>query len=157
MKNNAFKLVELLNEKNMTISTAESLTGGLLAGTIVSVPGASNVFNEGYITYSNEAKARIFGVSKEDLDNFSAVSKEVCMAMCIGAKNNAYSDIGVSTTGIAGPDGGTKETPVGTVFIGVSFNGKTVAERYCFTGDRQEVRIKTVEYAIDMVIDTLLK
>ena len=155
MKKKAQKLIRLLKEKNMTVSTAESLTGGLVAASLVDIAGASNVFNEGYITYSNEAKERILGVSGNDLADYGAVSESVATAMCKGCMRVSGSDIGISTTGIAGPDGGSKEKPVGTVYIGVTTKDKTDVRKYVFSGDRDEVRNQTVETALLMAISII--
>lgn len=103
------KLVRLLAKKQMTITTAESCTGGLIAGTIVNVAGASDVLNEGYVTYSNEAKQRLVHVKAETLERFGAVSEETAREMAAGAAKAAGSDVAISATGIAGPGGGTKE------------------------------------------------
>ena len=116
---------KILMEKNITISCAESCTGGLFASTLTDIPGISAVFKEGLVTYSNEAKMDILGVKKETLDKFGAVSAETAMEMAIGLKKKSQSDICISVTGVAGPDGGTEETPVGTAYIGLVYgNGE---------------------------------
>lgn len=144
-------VVKKAKEKGLKIATVESCTGGLLAGTIVDVSGASDCFDEGFVTYSNEAKMRAVGVSKLTLDEYGAVSKECAMEMAKGAAINAKADIAVSTTGIAGPTGGTKDTPVGRVYIGVYAKGKTKAFEYNFSGTREIIRKRSVVSALNIL------
>lgn len=148
-------LVRLLKEKNMTVSTAESCTGGLIAGAIINAAGASDVLNEGYITYSNEAKERLVGVSHETLEKFGAVSEETAREMAIGAAKAAGSGVGLSSTGIAGPGGGTQEKPVGLVYIGCSVNGEVKVKKLQFHGNRMENRLHTVEEALKLAAEIL--
>lgn len=148
-------LVRLLKEKNMTVSTAESCTGGLIAGAIINAAGASDVLNEGYITYSNEAKERLVGVSHETLENFGAVSEETAREMAIGAAKAAGSSVGLSSTGIAGPGGGTQEKPVGLVYIGCSVNGEVKVKKLQFHGNRMENRLHTVEEVLKLAAEIL--
>lgn len=117
------KIVRELQNRGYTITTAESCTGGLLAGRILNVSGASAVYNEGHITYSNEAKERLLGVSHDTLEQFGAVSEQIAAEMALGAARVASANVGLSTTGIAGPGGGTPEKPVGLVYIGCAING----------------------------------
>jgi len=133
---------KLLLEKNLTISTAESCTGGLVSATLINYPGVSSVFMEGCVTYSNEAKINRLGVKKETLDKFGAVSEETAREMAQGIAENFKTNIGLSTTGIAGPGGGSKEKPVGLVYIGIYINGKTIVKKFIFEGNRQEIRLK---------------
>lgn len=126
MENLPEMLVKTLSEKGLKIATAESCTGGLISKMITDVSGASAVFDCGVCSYANEIKAKILGVSEDDLKEFGAVSKEVAMQMAQGVRELSGADIGISTTGIAGPTGGSDLKPVGTVFIGVS----TVAKNY---------------------------
>ena len=142
---------KLLVEKNLTISTAESCTGGLLAGTLINYPGISEIFMEGAITYSNEAKMKRLGVKKETLDKFGAVSEETAREMAQGIAREARTNIGVSTTGIAGPGGGTEEKPVGLVYVGLCINGETKVKKFNFFGDRERVRRRSVLEAIDWI------
>lgn len=137
-------VVEMLSERHMTVTTAESCTGGLLSGRLINVPGASDVLNEAHVTYSNEAKERILHVPHEILENYGAVSEETARAMAEGACRISGSDAALAVTGIAGPGGGTEEKPVGLVYIGCCVNGNTKVERFCFTGNRQKNR----EYAV---------
>lgn len=149
-------VVELLSERNLTVTTAESCTGGLIAGTLVNVAGASDVLNEGYVTYSNEAKERILGVSHETLETYGAVSARTAKEMAEGAARAAGSDAALSATGIAGPGGGTEEKPVGLVYVGCHLNGETTVKECRFSGDRRENRMRTVETALLMLKDRLI-
>lgn len=149
------KLVELLIEKGYTISTAESCTGGLVAATIVNVSGASNVFNEGYVTYANSAKEKLAFVKRDTLNEFGAVSRQTAAEMAEGCCKNAAADVGISTTGIAGPAGGTLEKPVGLVYIGCSVKGKTIVEKHVFSGDRTRIRNNAVNCAIKLAINSI--
>lgn len=149
------ELVRLLAKKRMTITTAESCTGGLIAGTIVNVAGASDVLNEGYVTYSNEAKQRLVHVKEETLAKYGAVSEETAREMAVGAAKAAHSDVAISATGIAGPGGGTKEKPVGLVYIGCCV-GKEIRVKECrFSGTRIENRLQTVKTALQLAIEML--
>ncbi len=149
------KVVELLKEKKYTITTAESCTAGLLAGTIMNVPGASEVFNEGYITYANESKMKLLGVKKETLDQFGAVSHQTAEEMAEGAAKFAEAQVALSVTGIAGPGGGTKEKPVGLVYIGCYVNGIITVKECHFHGERNENRRDTVRTALELLIEEL--
>lgn len=144
----ATRLVSILNDKKYTITTAESCTGGLVAASIVGVPGASSVLNEAHITYSNEAKNRLLKVSTDTLDSVGAVSFQTAKEMAKGAAELAGANCAIVTTGIAGPTGGTDEKPVGTVYIGYYINEKLYVEKHLFTGDRNEVRLCTVLTAL---------
>ena len=142
--------MEKLIYSGITISTAESLTGGLLTSLIVDVPGASGTLLEGVIAYSNEAKTVTLGVREASLREFGAVSEEVCREMAIGAKKRAGSALAVSTTGIAGPSGGTDEKPVGLCFVGLAVDSGTYCRRFIFPGDREMVRELAAHYALDL-------
>lgn len=149
------ELVTKLTKNNYTISTAESCTGGLLAGAIVNVSGASAVFPGGFVTYANEMKNRFAGVSNKTLEQYGAVSEQTAGEMAVGCAKMAGTEVGLSTTGIAGPEGGTSEKPVGLVYIGCAIHGKVTAERHIFKGSRSEVRQQAVEAAIDLAIHLL--
>lgn len=151
------ELVKKLTNKGYTITTAESCTGGLLSAAIVNVSGASKVLNSAYVTYANEAKEKLAHVSHETLARTGAVSKETAAEMCLGCTRTADADIGLSTTGIAGPGGGTPQKPVGLVYIGCCLHGKVVVSRHIFEGSREEVRKHTVEAALDLAIQCLDK
>lgn len=140
---------KLLVDKGLTISTAESCTGGMVAAALVNYSGISSAFMEGAVTYSNEAKMARLGVNKETLDEFGAVSEETAIEMAEGIARTAGTNIGISTTGIAGPGGGTDEKPVGLVYVGLSINGKTEAKKFNFNGDRQKIRLRTMMNALD--------
>lgn len=149
-------IVTLLKEKQMTVTTAESCTGGLLAGRIMNVPGASAVYSEGYITYSDQAKAKLLGVSEDTLKEFSAVSAETAAEMAEGACKAAGADAALSVTGIAGPDGGSKEKPVGLVYVGCCVNGKVRTEEFHFTGNREKNRDYAVVRALTVLREELI-
>ena len=149
-------VVELLAEKGFHITTAESCTGGMIAGTLVNVAGASEVLNEGYVTYSNEAKERLVRVSHQTLEQIGAVSEQTAREMAEGAARAAKAEAALSATGIAGPGGGTAEKPVGLVYIGCYLNGKTTVKECRFTGNRMENRLHTVETALEMLKERLL-
>ena len=129
----------------------ESCTGGLIAARLVNVSGASNVFSEGYITYSEEAKAKMIGVNPETIKKYNVVSEEVAYEMASGGAKTANADVAVSVTGVAGPLGGTKEIPVGTVCIGVYYKNKVITEKFLLNGDRLQVRNQAVDKALEMV------
>ena len=147
-----YELVTKLTNKHYTIAAAESCTGGLLAAAIVNVSGASAVLNCSFVTYSNEAKERLAGVRHETLSQYGAVSSQTAGEMALGCARAAGADVGLSTTGIAGPDGGTREKPVGLVYIGCAVHERLTVERYMFSGDRFSVRQQTVKAALDLAI-----
>ena len=144
-------VVYLLKKKGMTLTTAESCTGGLIAGRIVNVAGASDVFCEAAVTYSNQAKHRRLHVKKSTLKEYGAVSEETACEMAFGAADAAKADIAVAVTGIAGPDGGTPEKPVGLVYIACACGEEVTVERHVFNGNRAKVREQTVIRALDLV------
>lgn len=148
-------VVELLAQKKMTVTTADSCTGGLIAGTLVNVAGASDVLNEGYVTYSNDAKERLVGVKHETLEEYGAVSEQTAREMAEGAAKAAGADAALSATGIAGPGGGTEEKPVGLVYIGCYVNGETTVKECRFEGSRMENRLHTVETALQLLLRQL--
>ena len=149
------KIVKELQKKNYTITTAESCTGGLLAGRLLNVSVASSVYNEGHITYSNDAKERLLGVSHETLATYGAVSIQTAKEMALGAAKSAKAEVGLSTTGIAGPGGGTTEKPVGLVYVGCCLNGEVFVKEYRFHGDREKNRNDAVEAAIELLWEKL--
>ena len=149
------KIVLELQKRKQTLTTAESCTGGLLAGRILNVSGASVIYNEGHITYSNEAKERLLGVSHETLQTYGAVSKETATEMARGAAMAARANVGLSTTGIAGPTGGTPEKPVGLVYVGCYYNGEVTVEECRFTGDREYNRNAAVTASLELIWKTL--
>lgn len=149
------KLFDFLKLNNLTISTAESCTGGLIASAITDVSGASSFFGTGVVTYSNDAKMKLIGVKKETLDAYGAVSEQTAFEMAEGVLKLADADVSVAVTGIAGPTGGTSEKPVGLVYIGVSGKYGTFTYKNNFFGNRDEVRKQTVERAFEIVYDYL--
>lgn len=151
------KIVLKLIENGYTLTTAESCTGGLLAGRLLNVSGVSEVYNEGHITYSNEAKERILGVNHKTLEMHGAVSKETAEEMALGAAKVANANIGLSTTGIAGPGGGSKEKPVGLIYVACSINGKVYVKECRFHGNREENRTAAVDVCLNLLFDILMK
>lgn len=149
------QVVRLLKERNLTITAAESCTGGLIAGTLVNVAGASDVFGEAYVTYSNEAKQRLVGVRPETLEQFGAVSEETAYEMAAGATRAVGADVGLSSTGIAGPGGGTPEKPVGLVYIGCCVRGEVQVRRLNLHGNREQNRMDTVKAALELAAEML--
>lgn len=150
-------VVNLLAEKKLTLATAESCTGGLFSGRIVDVPGASQVYNRGYITYSNESKITELGVLEDTLNQYGAVSEQTAEEMAVGVANKAKVDIGLSITGLAGPDGGTKDKPVGLVYIACYVQGKIIVKEYQFNGDRKKIREYSVKNALDLLRRCILQ
>lgn len=151
----AEKLVVLYRDKCLTLATAESCTGGLLAGLVTSVAGASDIFDRGFVTYSNAAKVECLGVSPELLERYGAVSSEVAAAMAEGALGHSQAEIAVSITGIAGPGGGSAEKPVGLVHFGLGRRGgpaTTVEKRFGEIG-RDAVRAAALSVALDLLLE----
>lgn len=143
-----YSIYELLKKYQYKMTTAESATGGMIASTLVNVPGISEFFEQGYVTYSNAAKVKMIGVSEETITRFGVVSSETAADMAESAARTAACEAAVSVTGVAGPDGGTKECPVGLVYIGCHVMGKTVTERHLFDGDRMAVRTSATRCAL---------
>ena len=151
------KIVSLLCEKKVTLASAESCTGGMFASRIIDVPGVSEVFKAGFVTYANEAKQNLIGVKEETLVQFGAVSEQTAREMVLGAIKAAKADMAVATTGIAGPGGGTKEKPVGLVYIACGSADDIVVERCLFNGNRKEIRQASVEHALGMLYKEIVK
>ncbi|MGV8830680.1 MAG: CinA family protein [Devosia sp.] len=152
----ARQVIELLTAANKTIVTAESCTGGMIAAALTDIPGSSNAFFGGYVTYANEAKSRMIHVQARLIRDYGAVSNQVARAMADGARNTAHADYAVAVTGIAGPDGGSDKKPVGLVYVAVSTELATVVIEHQF-GDigRTEIRKASVQAALDLVIQVL--
>ena len=144
-------VVRLLKEKGLTVTTAESCTGGLVAARLINVSGASDVIKSGFITYCDETKHSILGVPTELLESYSAVSEQVAEAMALGGAKAAGADACLSVTGIAGPDGGTEEKPVGLVYVGCHLGGKTVVREFRMRGNREKIREQAVVQALDLL------
>ena len=147
----AQKLSELLVANGLTISVAESCTGGSLSRVLTSIPGASSYFNCGYITYSNQSKVEMLGVDIQTIKTYGAVSVEVALEMVIGVATKSHSDIAISITGVAGPTGGTLEKPVGMVCFGFSCFDKTSTSRQLFSGDRVSIISQSVSFALRQI------
>jgi nicotinamide-nucleotide amidase len=142
---------DLLKRSGYTLATAESCTGGLLSGRITEIPGSSEYFLEGAVTYSNEAKTKLLGVPQKLIEDHGAVSEEVALAMARGIRELAGSTFGIGITGIAGPGGGTAEKPVGLVYIALAQESRASAKKYVFPGDRQFIRTLSVNAALDLL------
>jgi len=154
----AKKIGIFLRAEKLFIVTAESCTGGLLAATLTDIPGSSEYFDRGFITYSNSAKQEVLGVHSETLEKFGAVSEEVAKEMAEGALKNSHAQIAVAITGIAGPDGGTENKPVGSVCIAWAHLGssaKTVTMH--FNGDRVSIRVRAVKCALEELLHYNIK
>jgi nicotinamide-nucleotide amidase len=152
-ENLAARLVMLCRAKGVTIATAESCTGGLVAAAITAIPGSSAVLDRGFVTYSNNAKTELLGVPETLIDSIGAVSEAVAQRMATGAKTRAGTDIAVSITGIAGPDGGTPQKPVGTVWFGLANRAGDISTHHrLFKGDRAEIRAASVTYALNLLL-----
>ena len=149
--------VKTLLNNNITISTAESCTGGLISGFLTNVPGASRVYKGGVIVYSNEAKIKFLGVSEELLQRYGAVSYEVAYQMASNVSKKFNTNMSIAATGIAGPSGGTKEKPVGLVYIGVCVNGGSEVFKHIFSGSRKDIRERSVNIALSHALDILKK
>lgn len=156
LTNKIHQLSKSLRSRNLKISSAESCTGGLFSAAMTDLPGSSEVFERGFVTYSNESKIELLTVPTFFIEDFGAVSKETAMAMAEGALLISKSDMSISVTGIAGPDGGSDSKPVGTVFIGLSIkNEATSFEQFLFSGSRNSVRKQSVEAMVDMLLAKL--
>ena len=149
----AAETVAVLRAKGITVVTAESCTGGLIAGALTAVPGSSEVVYGGFVTYANEAKIAMIGVPYAMLKQYGAVSRHVAEAMADGALGTAGTHMAIAVTGIAGPDGGTAEKPVGLVYFGLATEDGTAAAQEQFSGNRDEVRHATVKRALQMVLE----
>lgn len=139
----------LLTEQRRTVAVAESCTGGLISHRLTNVPGSSHYFMEGHVTYSNEAKIRLLGVSDETLEAFGAVSRETALEMAAGVRRRAGTDVGLASTGIAGPGGGTEEKPVGLVYLAVAVGERLWWRRLQLVGDRERIKMMSAQHALD--------
>ena len=148
-------VANLMLKNKITLATAESCTGGLVAAACTDLPGSSQWFERGFVTYSNAAKTELLGVDAALIERDGAVSESVAMAMVQGAIKHSRAKVAVAVTGIAGPDGGSSKKPVGTVWIAWSVLGKTTATRHHFAGDRAAVREQTVLSALQGLIDRM--
>ena len=156
MKRQSLKIIKLLSIKNLTISFAESCTGGLLASTITSISGSSKIFNMGLVTYSNSAKIKLLKVPKKTISKYGAVSYETCLSMVKNLSKISKSDISVSVTGIAGPNGGTKKKPVGLVYIGLKIGKKITVRKNLFKSKKRiSIQNNTVKQALKMILNSV--
>jgi nicotinamide-nucleotide amidase len=150
-------VAKLLVKNNFTIAISESCTGGMVSSKLINYPGISQSFMEGCVTYSNEAKMSRLGVKKDTLDKYGAVSEETAIEMATGVAKNLNTNIGLSTTGIAGPGGGTDEKPVGLVYIGLYINGEIKVKKCNFVGDREKIRERATNEALNLLRLELIK
>ena len=156
MSNLSLKLVKLLTKKKLTVSLAESCTGGLLASSITSISGSSKVFNMGLVTYSNNAKVKLLQVPKKTITKYGAVSYETCLSMVKNLSKISKTNISVSITGVAGPKGGTKQKPVGLVYIGIKRGNKTIIRKNLFKNkNRYSIQKSTVNQAHKMILNII--
>lgn len=151
----ATEVLDAMKAKGLMLATAESCTGGLISGVLTEIAGSSAVVDRSFVTYSNEAKSDMLGVSSGLIQSVGAVSKDVAMAMAEGALKNSNADITVSVTGIAGPGGGSEDKPVGTVHVAVAVRGKTTQHMHCWFADRgrQSIRLEAVQTALTSVLN----
>ena len=149
------KVIRLATAKGVTVGTAESLTGGLIAAALAGVPGASRVLMGGIVSYDPAVKHQLLGVAQDVIDGVGVVSEPCARQMAKGARKALKADVAVSVTGLAGPGGGTEETPVGTVFLGLATLGGVQVRRVRFAGGRQAVRKKTTQEALKMLLRAL--
>ena len=150
------KVVSILTKKKLTVSFAESCTGGLLASTITSISGSSKVFNMGLITYSNNAKVKLLKVPKKTITKYGAVSHETCLSMVENLSKISKSNISISITGVAGPNGGTKQKPVGLVYVGLKKGRKTIIKKNLFKNKgRIFIQKATVKKVLKMVLKNI--
>ncbi len=146
------QLIDDLKQHKLTISCAESCTGGMIAAAITDIAGASAIFDRGFVTYSNLAKQQMLGIPMSMITQYGAVSAQIAQAMAEGALHYSNADISIATTGIAGPSGGGEHKPVGTVFIASARRGGScIVTRYLFAGDRLTIRQQTVVAAVNML------
>ena len=150
-------LLQILIDEKITIATAESCTGGMIASHIVDVSGASAIFSQGYVTYADDAKVAMLGVNSETIATYGVVSHPVAQEMAACVRRIADTDVGISTTGVAGPFGGTEENPVGTVYIACSIGTKTITRRFHFHGSRSMIRKAATKAAFQLLEDCLKK
>ena len=156
MSNLSLKIVKLLTSKGLTVSFAESCTGGLLSSSITSISGSSKVFNMGLVTYSNNAKVKLLKVPKKTINKYGAVSYETCLSMVKNLSKISKSNISISITGVAGPNGGTKEKPIGLVYIGLKRGRKTIIKKNLFNNKKRILIQKaTVNQALKLILNIL--
>ena len=156
MSNLSLKIIKLLTKKKLTVSFAESCTGGLLASSITSISGSSKVFNMGLVTYSNNAKVKLLQVPKKTITKYGAVSYETCLSMVKNLNKISKSNISISITGVAGPNGGTKEKPVGLVYIGLKKGSKIIIKKNLLKSKKiVTIQKATAKHALKMILNIL--
>ena len=156
MSNLSLKIVKLLTKKKLTLSFAESCTGGLLASSITSISGSSKVFNMGLVTYSNNAKVKLLQVPKKTITKYGAVSHETCLSMVKNLSKISKANISISITGVAGPNGGTKAKPVGLVYIGLKKGSKIIVKKNLFKSKKRiSIQKATAKKALKMILNIL--
>ena len=156
MSNLSLKIVKLLTKKKLTLSFAESCTGGLLASSITSISGSSKVFNMGLVTYSNNAKIKLLQVPKKTITKYGAVSHETCLSMVKNLSKISKANISISITGVAGPNGGTKAKPVGLVYIGLKKGSKIIVKKNLFKSKKRiSIQKATAKEALKMILNIL--
>ena len=152
INNRASSILKLCNKKGVTIVTAESCTGGLIAGCLTEIPGSSSVIDGGFVTYSNQAKMSMLSVKLEQLDQYGAVSEEVAQSMAEGALGSSAADIAIACTGVAGPGGATNTKPVGLVHLSCALRKNPTLHKKCnFSGERSTIRLATVKAAFELI------
>lgn len=154
IREQAERVLRRYREQGLKIATAESCTGGLIAALLTEIAGSSDVFERGFVTYSNEAKQELLGVPEALLAEHGAVSEPVARAMAEGALKYSRADVAVSVTGIAGPGGGTETKPVGLVYMGYAKGEQLRCERHVFAGNRAEVRRQVVERSLEILLES---
>ena len=156
MSNLSLKIVKLLTKKKLTVSFAESCTGGLLASSITSISGSSKVFNIGLVTYSNNAKVKLLQVPKKTITKYGAVSYETCLSMVKNLSKISKANISISITGVAGPNGGTKAKPIGLVYIGLKKGSKIIVKKNLFKSKKRiSIQKATAKQALKMILNIL--
>ena len=156
MSNLSLKIVKLLTKKKLTLSFAESCTGGLLASSITSISGSSKVFNMGLVTYSNNAKVKLLQVPKKTITKYGAVSFETCLSMVKNLSKISKANISISITGVAGPNGGSKAKPVGLVYIGLKKGSKIIVKKNLFKSKKRiSIQKATAKQALKMILNIL--
>ena len=156
MSNLSLRIVKLLTKKKLTLSFAESCTGGLLASSITSISGSSKVFNIGLVTYSNNAKVKLLQVPKKTITKYGAVSHETCLSMVKNLSKISKANISISITGVAGPNGGSKAKPVGLVYIGLKKGSKIIVKKNYFKSKKRiSIQKATAKQALKMILDIL--
>tara|TARA_B100002051_G_C16649431_1_gene593120 strand:- start:243 stop:713 length:471 start_codon:yes stop_codon:yes gene_type:complete len=152
----SMKLVKLLTKKKLTISFAESCTGGLLSSSITSISGSSKIFDMGLVVYSNISKTKLLKVPKRTIDKYGSVSHQTCLSMVKNLSKISKSDISISITGVAGPKGGTKHKPVGLVYIGINKGNKTIIKKNLFkSNSRKSIQNATVNQSHKMILNLI--